>query len=172
MSPTASKYETSQFENFTSQPKRLEIQRHYQPIQAHDDACLNSRTLKQIFEFCYQFADSQIQNWDRKGLHDMKSTKYGMDFLQILCRHTYFFFTLNSSLSCQHPISRFDMSSAQAHCVWPKPIRRVMQLKLHKPTMGISNVPTFSPGLNFLAHTATTPANAQLLCLWSSNCCW
>jgi len=29
------------------------------------------------------------------------------------------------------------MSCAQAHLVGPKPIRRVMQLKLHKPTMAI-----------------------------------
>src|SRR6218665_1306776 len=34
-------------------------------------------------------------------------------------------------------ISRFDMSCAQAHWVGSKPIRRVMQLKLHKPTMAI-----------------------------------
>jgi len=32
-------------------------------------------------------------------------------------------------------------------------------------------VPTFSPGLNFPVHTATTLANAQLLCLWPSSCC-
>src|SRR6218665_432058 len=35
-------------------------------------------------------------------------------------------------------ISRFDMSCAQAHWVRSKPILRVMQLKLHKPTMAIS----------------------------------
>jgi len=34
-------------------------------------------------------------------------------------------------------ISRFDMSCAQAHWVGSKPIRKVMQLKLHKPTMVI-----------------------------------
>jgi len=34
-------------------------------------------------------------------------------------------------------ISRFDMSWAQAHWVGSKPIRRVTQLKLHKPTMAI-----------------------------------
>src|SRR6218665_1288051 len=34
-------------------------------------------------------------------------------------------------------ISRFDMSCAQAHRVGSKPIRRVMQLKLHQPTMAI-----------------------------------
>ena len=35
-------------------------------------------------------------------------------------------------------ISRFDMSCAQAHWVGLiKPIQRVMQLKLHKPTMAI-----------------------------------
>jgi len=34
-------------------------------------------------------------------------------------------------------ISRFHMSCAPAHWVGSKPIRRVMQLKLHKPTMAI-----------------------------------
>src|SRR6218665_547293 len=34
-------------------------------------------------------------------------------------------------------ISRFDMSFAQAHWVGSKSILRVMQLKLHKPTMAI-----------------------------------
>ena len=34
-------------------------------------------------------------------------------------------------------ISRFDMSYAQAHWVGSKPIRRVVQLKLQKPTMAI-----------------------------------
>ena len=34
-------------------------------------------------------------------------------------------------------ISGFDISCAQAHWVGSKPIRRVMQLKLHKPTMAI-----------------------------------
>src|SRR6218665_2359507 len=34
-------------------------------------------------------------------------------------------------------ISRFDMSCAHAHWVGSKPIRRVMQLTLHKPTMAI-----------------------------------
>ena len=34
-------------------------------------------------------------------------------------------------------ISRFDMSCAQAHWVGSKPIRDVMQVKLHKPTMVI-----------------------------------
>jgi len=37
----------------------------------------------------------------------------------------------------EHGISRFDMSCAPAHWVGSKPIRRVMQLKLHKPTMVI-----------------------------------
>src|SRR6218665_2500399 len=35
----------------------------------------------------------------------------------------------------ESPISRFDMSCAQAHWVRSKPIFRVMQLKLHEPTM-------------------------------------
>src|SRR6218665_3969953 len=39
--------------------------------------------------------------------------------------------------SRRRPISRFDMSCAQAHWVGSKPIRRVMQLKLHGPTMAI-----------------------------------
>src|SRR6218665_1517584 len=34
-------------------------------------------------------------------------------------------------------ISPFDMSCAQAHWVGSKPIRRVTQLNLHKPTMAI-----------------------------------
>ena len=34
-------------------------------------------------------------------------------------------------------ISRLDMSCAQAPWIGSKPIRRVMQLKLHKPTMAI-----------------------------------
>ena len=34
-------------------------------------------------------------------------------------------------------MSRFDMLCAQAHWVGSKPICRVMQLKLHKPTMAI-----------------------------------
>src|SRR6218665_1405651 len=40
---------------------------------------------------------------------------------------------------CRHflSISRFDMSCAQGHWVGSKPIRGVMQLKLHKPTMAI-----------------------------------
>jgi len=37
------------------------------------------------------------------------------------------------------PISRFDMSCAQAHRARSKPILRVMQLKLHKPTMAIGH---------------------------------
>jgi len=38
-----------------------------------------------------------------------------------------------------NPISRFDKSCAQAHWVRSKPILRVLQLKLHKPTMAIGN---------------------------------
>src|SRR6218665_1086225 len=42
------------------------------------------------------------------------------------------------SRMCKHvPISQFDMSCTQAHWVRSKPICRVMQLKLHKPTMAI-----------------------------------
>src|SRR6218665_2165569 len=40
-----------------------------------------------------------------------------------------------STTAAATEISRFDMSCAQAHWVGSKPIRRVMQLKLHKPTM-------------------------------------
>src|SRR6218665_2910629 len=38
---------------------------------------------------------------------------------------------------CTRPISRFDMLCAQTHWVRSKPILRVMQLKLHEPTMVI-----------------------------------
>ena len=40
-------------------------------------------------------------------------------------------------LRLKRPQYRFDMSCAQAHLVRSKPILRVMQLKLHKPTMAI-----------------------------------
>src|SRR6218665_3970670 len=40
-------------------------------------------------------------------------------------------------LALQIGISRFDMSYAQAHWVGSKSLHRVMQLKLHKPTMAI-----------------------------------
>src|SRR6218665_3035323 len=44
---------------------------------------------------------------------------------------------LYPGLSLRHwlPISRFDLSCAQARWFGSKPIHRVMQLKLHKPTI-------------------------------------
>jgi len=62
------------------------------------------------------------------------------------------------------------MSYAQAHWVWSKPICRVMQLKLHKPTMAIGyslrmcaqNVDSTNPGRSNLVFRSKPIAEAEM----------
>src|SRR6218665_3268501 len=69
-----------------------------------------------------------------------------------------------------HAISRFDMSSAQAHWVRSKPIFRVMQLKLHEPTMAIGyslrmcarHANSTNPGRSILVFRSTPIAEAEM----------
>src|SRR6218665_1169249 len=59
----------------------------------------------------------------------------------------------------ESPISRFDMSCAQAHWVRSKPIFRVMQLKLHEPTMAIG----YSLRMCALHVNSTNPGRSNLV---------
>src|SRR6218665_1244900 len=67
-------------------------------------------------------------------------------------------------------ISPFDMSCAQVHWVGSKPICRVMQLKLHKPTMAIGyslrmcaqNVDSTNPGRSNLVFRSKPIAEAEM----------
>jgi len=62
-------------------------------------------------------------------------------------------------------ISRFDMSCAQAHWVGSKPIRRVIELKLHKPTMVIGysrHVDSNNPGRSNVAFRSKPIPEAEL----------
>jgi len=67
-------------------------------------------------------------------------------------------------------ISRFDMSCAQAHWVRSKPIFRVMQLKLHVPTMAIGyslrmcarHVNSTNPGRSNLVFRSKPIAEAEM----------
>jgi len=67
------------------------------------------------------------------------------------------------------PLSRFDMSFAQTHWVGSK--RRVMQLKLHKPTMAIGyslrmcaqiNVDSTNPGRSNFVFSSKPIAEAEM----------
>src|SRR6218665_2979480 len=63
-----------------------------------------------------------------------------------------------ASFRTREIISRFDMSCAQAHWVRSKPILRVMQLKLHKPTIAIGY------SLRMCAHVdSTNPGRSNLV---------
>jgi len=72
----------------------------------------------------------------------------------------------------ESPISRFDMSCTQAHWVRSKPIfrPRVMQLKLHEPTMAIGcslrmcalHVNSANPGRSNLVFRSTPIAEAEM----------
>src|SRR6218665_1006728 len=67
-------------------------------------------------------------------------------------------------------VSRFDMPCEQAHWVGSKPIRRVMQLKLHKPTMAIGyslrmcarHVDSTNPGRSNLVFRSKPIAEAKM----------
>src|SRR6218665_1578425 len=67
-------------------------------------------------------------------------------------------------------ISRFDMSCSQAHWVGSRPIRRVMQLKPHKPTMAIGyslrmcarHVDSTNPGRSNLVFRSKPIAEAEM----------
>src|SRR6218665_339865 len=89
---------------------------------------------------------------------------------------------VTSLLNLYFSISRFNMSCAQAHWDGSKPIRRVMQLKLHKPTMAIGyslrmcarHVDSTNPGRSNLVFRSTLILEAkmsnrviQILCLLS-----
>jgi len=73
-------------------------------------------------------------------------------------------------LSIAHRIRPFDMSCAQAHWVGSKPICRVMQLKLHKPTMAIGyslrmcaqNDDSTNPGRSNLVFRSKPIAEAEM----------
>src|SRR6218665_1409592 len=65
-------------------------------------------------------------------------------------------------------IRRFDMSCAQTHWVWSKPIHVVMELKFHEPTMAIGyslcmcaqNVDSTNPGRSNLVFRSKPIAEA------------
>src|SRR6218665_2336799 len=79
---------------------------------------------------------------------------------------------LKYSMLKESPISRFDMSCrpTQAHLVRSKPIFRVMQLKLHEPTMAIGysllmcalHVNSTNPGRSNLVFRSKPIAEAEM----------